>query len=290
MEILSVSAVMCSTDALIIPPPDCVNDQRGNAQKLRDAATAAVDKITELTEADTAQNMVGETENKGMMGQMIGFMAKAADGVAELTGKGAGMILSTSLNGMAAAMDAAVAKVEKPFSEVGRDIVSKKQNELVEIYAQYINQYDHPDPISLVRGVDPYEDAQYKAVPPDSISKALTEAARAELAEKMLPIVQPAIDDHAITKAWDLLIENVNKAHAKISQYAQLSEYGITPISLDINTYIVNETITVLGEQMGKVEGVTRENSSGKSRCPETFGAVFSGTPLMDTHYNNRGK
>merc|ERR1719150_3028184 len=104
----------------------------------------------------------------------------------------------------------------------------------------------------------------------------------------MLPIVQQFINDHAITKAWDVLIETANKAHEKISQYAQLEDYGFKKIELDINTYIVTESILALGELMGKVEGTIRNDSAGQSRQPQTFAAVFSGTELMDTHYNNR--
>eukprot|EP00419_Tripos_fusus_P090351 CAMPEP_0172855676 /NCGR_PEP_ID=MMETSP1075-20121228/62265_1 /TAXON_ID=2916 /ORGANISM="Ceratium fusus, Strain PA161109" /LENGTH=318 /DNA_ID=CAMNT_0013702687 /DNA_START=56 /DNA_END=1012 /DNA_ORIENTATION=+ len=290
MEILTVSAAMEKPEEIVVPPPDCVNDQRENAQKLRDAAKAAVDKIESLTENDMAQNMVGDTEGKGMIGSVMGFMAKAADGVAELTGKGAGMVVSTSLNGFAAALDKAVEAIEKPFTEVGRDIVERKKTDLIGIYAAYINQYNHSDPVSLVRGADPYGAAEYQAVPPDSISKALTDVALQPLAEQMLPIVQSEIDEHAVTKAWDVLIETTNKAHDKISQYAQLEGYGIKKIQLDINTYIVEQSIRALGDQMGKVESEVRQNSAGKSRQPQTFAAVFSGTELMDTHYNNRGK
>merc|ERR1711931_84187 len=85
------------------------------------------------------------------------------------------------------------AAIEKPFTEVGRDIVGAKKEELIQIYAAYINEYNHPEPIPLVRGNDPYLAAEYVAVPPDSISKALTAAAVGQLAGQMLPIVQKEI-------------------------------------------------------------------------------------------------
>merc|ERR1712050_167235 len=112
----------------------------------------------------------------------------------------AGDTLEKAMQGVAAAEDAAVDAVQKPFTEVGRDIVIAKHDDILNVYLKYINDLKVKDAVKLVRG-----DVG------NAISiNLLTDMVR-DLAKLLLPIVQEEIDKHAVTKAWDLAIENSNK-------------------------------------------------------------------------------
>lgn len=290
MEILCVRDAMAKKEEVVVKAPDAVSKFRNNANKLREAALWANGHIEELCGSDKAQNMVGDQEKNGMIGSMVGFMAQAADAVVGMVGATAGAIVEKSLNGMASGIDSAVDAIEDPFTKVGKDILAAKEEELLKVYAEYINKYKFDNPTQLVRGEEPYGPEQYQACPGDSISKALSDASVEALAAELLPIVQPAINEHSVTKAWNSCLHKTKAAHDKISEYKDLETFGIEKPDLDINIYIVTETIVGLGELMAKAEAENRASPAGKSRIPATFEVVFSGTPLHKGHYSSRDK
>lgn len=299
MEILCVQRAMGKAEEVKVPAPNCVDKHKANAEKLRAAAEAAREKMTDLLDndlasglLDSAQNLVGGSKG-GLLGKMFGMASMAAgmaDKATELTGQAAGAAVGGALEGLAKALDAAIAAIEKPFTEVGKDIVSNKYNEILQVYADFINNYKFADSRALCRGAEPYGPDEYAACAGDAISASLCAASVQDLAKLLLPIVQSEIDKHAVTKAWDLVIETTNKAYDFIRQYAVLEQFGLEKTDLDINIHIVTNTILGLGDLMGKEEAEIRKNPANLSRAPETFAAVFSGIQLNENHYKNRMK
>jgi len=287
MEILCVTQAMGKPETLIVKPPDCVNKHRANAQKLRDAAEYALTAITEITSGDMGERVAGAVAKGGMLGKVFGMAGQAVDKAAEMSGAAAGAAVSSSLNLMSQGLDKAIDAIQKPFTDVGKDLVNTKYNDILKVYADFINNYKFADSLALCRGAEPFGPDEYNACAGDAISSSLTAASVQDLAKLMLPIVQTEIDKHAITKAWDLVIDSTNAAYDFIRQYAVLENFGLEKTDLDINIYIVTETILGLGELMGKEEAAIRVNPQGKSRRPETFAVVFSGVLMNEVHLKN---
>merc|ERR1712085_105707 len=147
----------------------------------------------------------------------------------EAGGAAAGAAINLALCTAADGMDKAVDAIEKPFTEVGRDIVKAKETEIVAIFVKYINGYDFPNAFQLVRGAKT-----------DAISTTMTVAMVQPLAKQLLPIVQAEIDKHAVTKAWDVAIEQTNSMIKTMQEKVpdMMEKYGPKPIELDINIYI----------------------------------------------------
>merc|ERR1712113_668746 len=111
-----------------------------------------------------------------------------------------------------------------------------------------------------------------------ALSMHLTVAMVKALASQLLPIVQEEIDKHAVTKAWDLAIEQTNKLIEGMQDKVPdlMDKYGPTKIELDINLYIVTEVIQQIAIIMGKKEAEVRADPKGKSRKPMLFEACFT--------------
>merc|ERR1719188_2142414 len=206
---------------------------------------------------------------------MIGAAANAVDKAAEVAGDAVGKAINLALSTAADGMDAAVDAIEKPFTEVGRDIVKAKEEEIVKIFVAYINGYNFPKAFDLVRGDDPA-----------AISTNLTVAMVKPLAQQLLPIVQTEINNHAVTKAWDLAIEKTNELIKTMQDKAPdlMEKYGPKPIVLDINIHIVTKVIEQIAGLMGTKETEVRKDPVGKSSKPKLFEACFSNIELTVEH------
>mmetsp|Transcript_37089 Transcript_37089/g.106086 ORF Transcript_37089/g.106086 Transcript_37089/m.106086 type:complete len:320 (+) Transcript_37089:36-995(+) len=289
MEILCVKQAMAREEDIKVRSPDCINQHRENVKRLRAAAEEAPRSITEVTGADAVQELVGDQANKGgVFGKVLGMAAGALDKVAELTGEAAGKAVEKSLSLMADALEKAVDAIEKPFSEVGKDIVKEKHNDILGVFSDYINKQPLPDVVKLCRGEPPHGIDEYAACPGNSISAALTSAAVVDLAKPLLAVTQDEIKKHTITNAWDTLIKTTQSAHDAVSKYAALERFGIETTDLDMNTHIATETILAIGNLMGEEETTLRKSPEGKSSKPLTFAAVFSGETLTEVHLKRK--
>merc|ERR1719188_221799 len=181
---------------------------------------------------------------------MIGAAANAVDKAAEVAGAAAGTAINAALSATADGMDAAVDAIQKPFTEVGRDIVKAKEKEIVDIFVVYINNYEFPKAFDLVHGADT-----------GAISTCLTVAMVQPLAKQLLPIVQAEIDNHAVTKAWDLAIEQTNEMIKLMQDKVPdlMDKYGPKPIKLDINIWIVTKVIEEIARLMREKEAEVRK-------------------------------
>lgn len=267
MELITASHAIKKFDEIVVKPPDAVNDFRANATKCRDAGAAMKQKLADATSGDVAAAAGAKVASGGFLGGMMASAAAAVDSAADMASAGAGAAIELAMNTLADGMDKGVAAVEKPFTEVGRDIVKAKEKEITDIFVAYINGYDFQNAFALVRGNQT-----------DAISTALTVAMVQPLAKQLLPIVQSEIDKHAVTKAWDVCIEQTNKAIDTMKEKApdMMEKYGPKKVELDINIHIVTEVIQQIAIIMGKKETEVRKAPAGLSRKPKLFEACFT--------------
>lgn len=250
-----------------IVPPNEVNQFRKNAERCREAGESLKDTLKDTAGGGHAAAAGEKIASGGFMGSMMGAVAKAADKVAEGAASGAGAAINGLLFSAAEGMDAAVDAIEKPFTEVGRDIVEAKKDKIVEIFVAYINNYEFKNAYTLVRDKGN-----------NAISMHLTVAMVKPLANQLLPIVQEEIDKHLVTKVWDAAIEKTN-AMIKMMQdnVPQLMEkYGPSEIKLDINIFIVTKVIEEIARLQGEKEIEVRKN---KGCDPD--GNALSGKPFL---------
>jgi len=275
METITAKYAISQFDKIIVVPPEEVNQFRDNAKRCRAAGEEMKAKINEVAGDGNAAAVGEKVASGGFMGNMIGMAASAVDKVAEVTGDAAGKALNLALSTAADGMDAAVDAIEKPFTEVGRDIVKAKEKEIVDIFVKYINGFDFPNAFSLVRGKQT-----------DAISTTMTVAMVQPLAKELLPIVQAEIDKHAVTKAWDLAIEKTNEMIKMMQEKVPdlMDKYGPKPIKLDINIHIVTKVIEQIAVLMGTKETEVRRDPAGKSSKPKLFEACFSNIELTVEH------
>lgn len=266
MGAITAKYAISQFDQIIVVPPNEVNQFRDNAKRCREAGEEAKAKISEVAGAGNAEAIGEKVASGGMMGSMMNMAAKAVDKAAEVSGDAAGKALNLALSTAADGMDAAVDAIQKPFTEVGRDIVKAKESEIVDIFVNYINKYEFPGAFALCR-----EKSN------DAISTTLTVAMVQPLAKQLLPIVQAEIDKHAVTKAWDLAIEKTNELIKLFQEKVPdlMDKYGPKPIQLDINIHIVTKVIEEIAKLQGIKEAEVRNNPAGKSSKPVLFEAVF---------------
>jgi len=277
-EMETITAKFCITqfDQIIVNPPNEVNQFRDNAKRCRDAGEEAKAKIAEVAGGGNAEAIGEKVASGGMLGGMMGSAMKMVDKAAEVSGDAAGKAINLALHTAADGMDKAVDAIEKPFTEVGRDIVKAKEKEIVDIFVKYINGFDFPNAFNLIR-----------AGGSDSISTTMTVAMVQPLAKQLLPIVQAEIDKHAVTKAWDLAIEKTNEMIAMFQEKVPdlMDKYGPTPIKLDINIHIVTKVIEQIAKMMGIKEAEVRQNPAGKSSKPKLFEACFNKDTVLTVEH-----
>lgn len=266
METITAKFAISQFDNIIVVPPNEVNQFRDNAKRCREAGEEAKAKIAEVAGGENAAAIGEKVASGGMLGGMMSMAAKAVDKAAEVGGDAAGKAINLALSTAADGMDAAVDAIQKPFTEVGRDIVKAKEDDIVKIFVAYINNYNFPEAFKLVREGSA-----------DAISTNMTVAMVQPLAKSLLPIVQAEIDKHAVTKAWDLAIEKTNELIKLMQDKVPdlMDKYGPKPIKLDINIHIVTKVIEQIASLMGTKEAEVRNNPSGKSSKPALFEACF---------------
>lgn len=267
METITCKYAISEFESIIVVPPNEVNQFRANAERCREAGESVKDSLKDMAEGGQAEAMSEKVASGGMLGGMAKMAGKALDKAAEAGGDAAGKLINQALFTAAKGMDTAVDAIQKPFTEVGRDIVKAKQPEIVEIFVQYINKWKFPEAYKLCRGQKG-----------DAISLHMTVAMVKPLANALLPIVQTEINKHAVTKAWDLAIEETNKMINLMKDKVPdlMDKYGPKPIELDINIHIVTKVIEQIAFLMGKKEIEVRQNPAGKSTKPFLFEAVFT--------------
>merc|ERR1711957_749207 len=151
--------------------------------------------------------------------------------------------------------DAAILGIDQPFKDVGKDIFRIKEAEIIKCYWDLIADCRIKDAAKCVRGAEPYGETEYKACKTSACIDMLFSVCEADVEKGLLAVVQDEINKHAVTKAWDLAIENYNKANEKLGEYPILKSFQTEGIKLDINVYIVKECMNEFRKLMAEREG-----------------------------------
>jgi len=300
---LCVSAALEKTSEIRVEPPKEINQLRQVATQLRDAN--AKGKAPEAApaeapaEAPAASNEVfdnnaapaaAEAPKSG--GGLMGFVSAGASALTKVAEAGSSVLaqgIDKALNVMADQLDNAVAAIEKPLSNIGQSLAEQKKSEIEAVFASQIQALDlktEMTAVTLVRGSEPYGEAEYQAVPGDSLSQFLLTKARSGLEAEMATAVGEAIKANGAMQAWGTAIGKYNAAVAKLEAMGLKAQ----PIKLDLQQYIVAQTVTSIGTAMGKAETEIRKAPQGKSDFPVTFAKVFSGTKFSPSVYAQRRK
>lgn len=268
MEIACIKFAFSKSEEIQIKPPPAIEELRGCIKALEDQAASLKDTK-------------GPVSGGGMMGGMI----NAAAGVA---GQAAGMGMDAVVVGLKGVTD----KLDEPFQTVAKDVVAAKGPELYNICVAFINGFKFAEPIKIVRGDAPWSEAQYKNVPPDTISTTMMTLAAQPLCQQMCPTVKAAIKDHLVTTGWDKAWKAYDAAYKKIATVVKedmLLKAGVKPVTCDLDVYITFEIFKALEKYMKEEEGRIRANSAGKDihkpGKPVGFAAVFSTQTLTEDSY-----
>lgn len=285
MMLLCVPLAMAKADQIKVTPPKELASLRQSADSLRtQAETARTSTQPSSAEADNEQPEEKADKKGGVLGAIGAAVVKGADKANELLGKGVGGALDQA----AKALDAAVDTVEKPMTEIGKEIVEAKKDDITKVFQDKIAQVSMDGvALTLVRGAAPHGEEQYKAVSGNALSAHLVEKHGDAIAEAMRSVVQDFIDKKGVVKAWDQVIEKYNFASKKLEE-RKLAAFP--KIELDINEHILKQVVAQLGELLGKEEKELRANPQDKSPTPVTFAAVFSGNQLTQLVFKNKDK
>lgn len=236
--------------------------------------------------ADKAQAVSGLA---GSYAGLLNTAARVLDKAASAAGGVAGDLAEKGLVTMADALDSAANEAEKPFALMEKDIVSHK-GDIIKAYNSIVGDLTITGAQALARGAPPYAREQYKACQPDAVTVYLTTQARPKLMELLGPLIKETAAKHDATKAWDKVALAFNTANEKLGQLDFAKPFVSEPVNLDVESYVVQETMSSLGKLMGAEEMALRSSPEGKSKKPQTFAVVFSGDTIMSTHYKHRRK
>lgn len=252
--------------------PEAVSKMRNDVAELRGAA-------------DKAKDTGGEEKQEGgggMMGAIGGMVKSAVDTVQGAAGSVVGM----ALNAIADKLEASLDSLDASFTDIGKDIVKKKQEEALKVFYLYIgNMKILIDPIGLVRGEKPFTQKEYDAAPKDACSKCLMDRVDKSLTFQLVGVVGEAINEHTAVKAWRDAITSYNSGAEKINSMGL--ELKITPIELNIEEYICEQVIKEILRLMQIKEAQMRKNPEASgTQYPEVFQVVFSGQRIMKPIYD----
>lgn len=314
---LSAIEALKRTDDILIPAPDCVASWRVSVASLRAKAVEAKAALTiEAVPDDKSGGMFGAlgdvagSKLGGMGGALVnaaGDLAdKAVDKVGDVAEQGAaavgsvaGMGFEKILNGLADELEKSIDAFEIPLATISKDITSKKQQELIEVYQTYIDVINVVDPTQVVRGkptdtvvngksAKRWGPEEYNAVPPSSLSKWFNKLSQDDpekkLEKQLLPVVAEEVAKHDITKRSQDLVDNYNKVVT--SEVMAKVGLNFDKVEMDIGPHIVHHTILCLGTFICENEAKFRQNSVDRGgRMPQTFAKIYSGQELFLRDY-----
>jgi len=303
MMVLCSKTAVENADTIESEAPPEITDVRKAIARLRDPVAnfqspEPEPKAKAKTKPKAKAKGKGLTEGNGVIGTMVGGAKDLAADVTA-TGKSAmdaavkkSTATTSSANPTAAVADALetlVDQVAEPFKTVSKDILKEKGAEIAQVLNIFILNMEFPAEavITMVRGAAPYGIGQLGAVPQDSVTQYLCTECRAGLAEKIKPIFAASIEKNSATSAWSSVVEKFQKLSEQVDKLG--TDVKLAPAStiimLDINDYIVNQTIEQLGIAMGKEEFMHRSTPRGKTKHPAVFEDVFGGAVLDEEAY-----
>lgn len=299
MEILCVTYAMSGISdgslKVAVRTPDCVDSWKQTVADLRQKAAdieAAGDEGTGNKAGGVASAVATGGALGGMLASAAGMVDSVADKVAEYGAAGISKIIRTAAD----TLEGSIQKLEEPFQQVGKEVISESYSDVLKVFCDFINNYKFANALVLIRGQDPYEASQYAAANKKGISEALIKSSAKEIIDKIFPKVEPAIKKHSTTKYWDSMLDanksvceklrSIADKHSLLNNLNSLVDKLET--TTDLPCHITEEIVTGIMDLMSSKEEVLRNDSSGSathSKKDHTFMVVFSGTKMMESHY-----
>lgn len=292
---LCVQGATSKADQLKIDLPPEVAKVKQMAEALRTATGAAKAHLRSdgVGAAGAVQGRLDKAKSEGGMLANLGFeertlLGKAAelvDKAAVVMGGAAGVVAEKGLQHIADGLDQAVLGVEEPLSGAGRNIVQWKQAEVLKVYSNTIDTIKLNGPTCLVRGAAPQGPAQFKKCAGNAISESFRSAAAEQLATNLASIALDVTAKHTAKENWDKMIWQYDQANQLLGKHEATKSLQQGPIEVDFDKYVLTQTISQIGELMGKEEIELRGTpADNKALHPDNFSLCFSND--LDGHWS----
>jgi len=290
-------------DKILIPlPPQIQQVQSGPSSGnpshyIRQSGVGAEDRARALSDKGGLLEGFGGVEKD--------FFAKAAglvDKAAAALGAGIGSAAESGFILAADGLDQCIQGFEGPLNFAARGFLFKSREDVVKVYTKAIENLKLQRPVDLVRGELPHGPAQYKACRSNALSAELAKLASLELSQALLPLCVDVVARNEVQRDWDALMWKYDQANAKLKAYVESEGFqqanGETdlakslqegPLELDLNKYIVEQTVHQLAVLMGEEEAKMRSappqrsctpllgtGAATEARMPLTFQLCFS--------------
>merc|ERR1712232_924663 len=166
------------------------------------------------------------------------------------------------------------------------DIISKKKDEMIEVYIKLIQGWEFTEPVKMVRSPSSK----------DAISKWLAQAGAKQIAKKIHPVAEEELRNHNVTLFWNAWNEAFNYCHECFSKVvADLDSRGIKKIQFDVDEYITEEIVKDIQGDMGRHEVKLRENPVNQDTKrigsyeprPQSFAKIFSSNQLYEADFKD---
>lgn len=266
-------AITKGEEVQVKAPVDQVGKVRESVAKIRAAAKEAKEKMSGGDgKAANAVNSAG-----GLLGgaaSMLSSAAAAVDKGLDAAGGAAGGVAEAALNTFADGIEKIIFKLDEDFAKVGAEVAKAKIDAIIQVFKSVINDRKIENPQVLVRGAPPHGKTEAEACPKDAVSGYLTDSARSDLVDAMLPVCEEAVKGSTACKSWKTLIDTYNSANAKIGELGESAkQFQQAPIELEIERYIVEQIVLGYRKLMADEETAKRAapGSVAVPKNPNTF-------------------
>merc|ERR1712107_198138 len=131
----------------------------------------------------------------------------------------------------------------------------------MEMYVRLITECRLPMAVPIVRGEPPYDGNSYRNCSQTRCVDTFHNVCKEKTLEGLRGIVQKEINEHTVTKVWDLSIEKFNECNDALRKHKFLEPYLMDNFKLDINEYIIAEVDKQFLEMMQSVEKQIRADA-----------------------------
>jgi len=300
MLAIGTHAITNGKDVKVPAPLDQVGKIRAFVESTRAAAKDAKAKGDSAGDGAAADLVAAKAGALGgMMGGMMGKVAAAADSAMDVVGDAAGSAAEAALNAVADAVEKAIQSLDDAFAKVGVEVAGAKIDDIIAVYKGIINEKKVDSPQTLVRGASPHSQVEADACPKDAASNYITDKAKGDLVDKMLPVTKDVVQNSTACKSWKQVIDSYNAANEKIGSLGDVgAKLKQDPIDLDIERYIVEQIVVGYHGLMVTKEASVRadpataavpEHTTTFARC---WGAPDNGVVIVygaftATHYQD---
>jgi len=170
-------------------------------------------------------------------------------------------MMGSMMGGLAKAAEVADKAKDGAFAKVGEEVAGAKVDAIIAVYREVINGGLNAQSEVLVRGAAPHGPEEAAACAKDAVSAYISDNAKKDLVDKMLPVCKAEVEASTACKTWKQLIESYNTANEKLGSLGEIgAKVKQEPITLDVETYIVEQIVLGYRELMATKEAAIRKD------------------------------